>query len=219
MSDGPINYTSQFAPAVPPTVAFAQGLGIADRANQQIAAQQAAQAQAQAEAQRKQQVQALIAKINSPQGTAADRMMLTTIVAPEQAKILEDHANTLDADKLNGSIRDAMGIFSALDQGATDTAIDLMGQIRDARKEAGDTDGAKLMDTWIQSADINPNFAKDNIATLIVTSQPGRDALDAYKKLHPTPEAPKLSNQGETTVNKAVEDQSDLLSQAAQYGD
>jgi len=240
MSDGPINYTSQFAPPVPPNVAFAQGLALADRANQQIAVNQ----QQQAAMSRQDQISKLLERVNGPQGTANDRAQLTMMLNPDQAKVLQDHFSSMDKQKLSAAVRDSMAMFVAFDQGETKLGIDLMKQQAEARRASGDEPGAKMLETWVQVAEVNPNATKNWLGGIIPLSSEGKDAMQSYLDQRKSPHdinlvdaqaaqawansekdrlaatrGVPLSASSEGIVNRAIEDQADQLSKAAQYSD
>lgn len=114
---------------------------------------------------------------NNPNATAEDYAKFSMLLPPEQAKGVRDAWDMMNKDKQQNALNVAGNVFSALNSGNKDVAVNLLKQQAEAAKNTpGQERQAQYFDTWAQIAEVDPDAARINFGTAL-SMFPGGDKL------------------------------------------
>lgn len=176
----PYDYTTQFRGLPNPQQAFATGYNTGSAMLAPVIAQQKAQAEAEAEAKRQTYMSQLIARVTGPTSTAQDYAELANLVDPKTMEQIRGSIQDQDQASQQRSLQQAVPIFAALQGGHSDVAMDLMAQLAEGKRNAGDEAGAQFWTTMAQSVETDPKYAQQTIGMMIpLYGEQGLKAMDS----------------------------------------
>lgn len=123
-------------------------------------------------------VQEGFAKLRSPNATAADYANLSMMLPESQAKAVRESYSMLTAERQEKSLQQSGQVFAAFKSGKPEIAISIIDQQIEGRRNSGDLEGVRFLETWRDVAKGNPKATEDfygfNIAQI-----PGGDKVIA----------------------------------------
>jgi hypothetical protein len=169
LPSGPINYGFNVQN---PTESFLQSF----QAGSDI--RQARMEQEQAERQAKQQevLAQAFERLRQPGATAKDYADLAMMLPETQAKAVRESFGMISADQQQNALRQSGQVFSAFKSGQPDIAINLMERQIEAKRNAGDEEGAKFLETWRDVAKQDPKAVEDYFG-FSISQMPGGDKV------------------------------------------
>lgn len=142
---------------------------------------------AQEEAQRKAEQQRTITqafeRLRQPGATAKDYANLSMLLPETQAKAVRESFNMLNADQQQAARSQAGQVFSAFRSGRPEIAIGLIQRQIDAKRNSGDEEGAKFLETWRDVAKETPTATEDYFGGILAEMPGGKDVLEAALKV------------------------------------
>jgi hypothetical protein len=165
----PINYGVEIQdPSQSFLSAFQTGASIQDmRAKQEQQQQQIANQRL---------VQEGFAKLRQPGATAADYANLAMVLPETQAKAVRESFNMLSGERQQNALQQSGQIFSALKSGKPEIAIGLIDRQIEAKRNSGDEEGAKFLETWRDVTKENPKATEDYFG-FTISQMPGGDKV------------------------------------------
>jgi hypothetical protein len=165
----PINYGVEIQdPSQSFLSAFQTGASIQDmRAKQEQQQQQMANQKL---------IQEGFAKLRQPGATAADYANLAMVLPETQAKAVRESFNMLSGERQQNALQQSGQIFSALKSGKPEIAIGLIGRQIEAKRNSGDEEGAKFLETWRDVTKENPKATEDYFG-FTISQMPGGDKV------------------------------------------
>jgi hypothetical protein len=106
-------------------------------------------------------VQEGFAKLRQPGATAADYANLSMLLPETQAKSVRESFNMLSGDRQQTALQQSGQVFSAFKAGKPEIAITLLDQHIAGKRNSGDEEGAKFLETWRDVAKENPKATED----------------------------------------------------------
>lgn len=180
---GPIDYSINVATPIQSAV---QGLQLGAGMANMEAAQQAQQAEIMAKQHAAERQQLLSQRINQvynkPNKTAEDFVGLAMLLPEKDAKSMRENWETLGKEKQQSSLRNVTEVYSALQSGRPDIAIERMKGHAEALRNSGDEQQAKLMEAMAKVAEIDPKFATTDLGLKIAGLPGGKEALEGIDK-------------------------------------
>lgn len=166
---GPINYGID----VPdPSQTFLQAF----KTGTAITETRMAQEQAQRQAEQQKQIQDAFSRLRQPGATAKDYADLAMMLPETQAKAVRESFSLINADQQQNALQRSGQVFSAFKSGKPDIAVNLLEQQITARRNGGDEEGAKFLETWRDVAKENPKAAEDYFG-FTISQMPGGDKV------------------------------------------
>lgn len=160
--------------------------GLRDEREKARAQEEAARLAAQQKAEKDAQIaEAYKAVRQSP--TADNYAALANLLPPEQAKSIRESFDMLDKDKQQALLSGSANVFSAFSSGQTDLGIKLLEERLEAYKNAGNEEGIKETQMYIDLAKVGPKGAlgvQDMFGTVISLMPKGTEAMNAVAKFH-----------------------------------
>lgn len=166
---GPINYGID----VPdPSQTFLQAF----KTGTAITETRMAQEQAQRQAEQQKTVMQAFERLRQPGATAKDYADLAMMLPETQAKAVRESFSMINADQQQNALQRSGQVFSAFKSGKPDIAVNLLEQQITARRNGGDEEGAKFLETWRDVAKENPKAAEDYFG-FTISQMPGGDKV------------------------------------------
>jgi hypothetical protein len=197
----PINYGVQIAD---PTQAF---LG-AFQTGAAIQESRLRQEQQQQQLANQKLIQEGFAKLRQPNATAADYANLAMVLPETQAKSVRESFNMLSGERQNAALQQSGQVFSAFRSGQPEIAISLLDRQIEGKRNSGDEEGAKFLETWRNVAKENPKATEDYFG-FTISQMPGGDkviesAVKLGGELRAQAKAPAELTQAIAAADKAV---------------
>ena len=165
----PINYGVQIAD---PTQAFLSAF----QTGASIQESRLKQEQQQQQLANQKLIQEGFAKLRSPNATAADYANLSMMLPETQAKSVRESFNLLSGERQNAALQQSGQVFSAFKSGKPEIAISLLDQQIAGKRNSGDEEGAKFLETWRDVAKENPKATEDYFG-FTISQMPGGDKV------------------------------------------
>jgi hypothetical protein len=165
----PINYGVQIAD---PTQAF---LG-AFQTGASVQEARLKQEQQQQQLANQKLIQEGFTKLRQPGATAADYANLSMLLPETQAKSVRESFNLLSGERQNAALQQSGQVFSAFKSGKPEIAISLLDQQIAGKRNSGDEEGAKFLETWRDVAKENPKATEDYFG-FTISQMPGGDKV------------------------------------------
>ena len=161
----------------------------------------------QAQMQQQAQMRELYAKLGQPGVTAQDYARLTMGLPPDQAKSVREGVEMMTTAQQQEAINSGGQIFSAFRAGKPDIAIGLLDQQIAAKRNSGDEQGAKSLETWRDVARENPKAAETFFGFGLSIIPGGDKVIEAATKVGGMDADAAFSNamKGVTTVEQMYE--------------
>lgn len=121
-------------------------------------------------------VQEGFAKLRQPGATAADYANLSMLLPETQAKSVRESFNMLSGDRQQTALQQSGQVFSAFKAGKPEIAITLLDQQIAGKRNSGDEEGAKFLETWRDVAKENPKATEDYFG-FNISQMPGGDKV------------------------------------------
>jgi hypothetical protein len=137
---------------------------------------QMAQEQAQRQAEQQKTVMQAFERLRQPGATAKDYADLAMMLPETQAKAVRESFSLINADQQQNALQRSGQVFSAFKSGKPDIAVNLLDQQITARRNGGDEEGAKFLETWRDVAKENPKAAEDYFG-FSISQMPGGDKV------------------------------------------
>lgn len=135
-----------------------------------------AQEQAQRQAEQQKTVMQAFERLRQPGATAKDYADLAMMLPETQAKAVRESFSLINADQQQNALQRSGQVFSAFKSGKPDIAVNLLEQQITARRNGGDEEGAKFLETWRDVAKENPKAAEDYFG-FTISQMPGGDKV------------------------------------------
>lgn len=137
-----------------------------------------AQEQAQRQAEQQQQITQAFQRLRQPGATAKDYADLAMLLPETQAKAVRESFNMITADQQQSALNQAGQVFSAFKSGKPEIAVGLIERQIEAKRNSGDENGARFLETWRDVAKENPKAAEDYFG-FTISQIPGGDKVIA----------------------------------------
>lgn len=115
-------------------------------------------------------------KLRQPGATAADYANLAMMLPETQAKSVRESFSMLSGDRQQNALQQSGQVFSAFKAGKPEIAIGLLDQQITAKRNIGDEEGAKFLETWRDVAKENPKATEDYFG-FTISQMPGGDKI------------------------------------------
>jgi hypothetical protein len=115
-------------------------------------------------------------RLRQPDATAADYANLSMMLPESQAKSVRESFSLLSGDRQQTALQQAGQVFSALKSGKPEIAISLLDQQIEGKRNSGDEEGAKFLETWRDVAKENPQATEDYFG-FTISQIPGGDKV------------------------------------------
>ena len=115
-------------------------------------------------------------KLRQPGATAADYANLSMLLPETQAKSVRESFNMLSGDRQQTALQQSGQVFSAFKAGKPEIAITLLDQQIAGKRNSGDEEGAKFLETWRDVAKENPKATEDYFG-FNISQMPGGDKV------------------------------------------
>lgn len=155
-------------------------------------------------------IQEGFAKLRQPNATAADYANLAMVLPETQAKSVRESFNMLSGERQNAALQQSGQVFSAFRSGQPEIAISLLDRQIEGKRNSGDEEGAKFLETWRNVAKENPKATEDYFG-FTISQMPGGDkviesAVKLGGELRAQAKAPAELKKAIAEANKAVAD-------------
>lgn len=153
-------------------------------------------------------IQEGFAKLRQPGATAADYANLAMVLPETQAKSVRESFNMLSGERQNVALQQSGQVFSAFRSGQPEIAISLLDRQIEGKRNSGDEEGAKFLETWRNVAKENPKATEDYFG-FTISQMPGGDkviesAVKLGGELRAQAKAPAELTQAIAAADKAV---------------
>lgn len=115
-------------------------------------------------------------KLRQPGAKASDYANLAMMLPETQAKAVRESFNMLTEERQQNALQQSGQIFSAFKAGKPDIAISLLDRQIEAKRNSGDNEGAKFLETWRDVAKENPKVTEDYFG-FTISQMPGGDKV------------------------------------------
>jgi hypothetical protein len=164
-------------------------------------------------------IQEGFAKLRQPNATAADYANLAMVLPETQAKSVRESFNMLSGERQNAALQQSGQVFSAFKAGQPEIAISLLDRQIEGKRNSGDEEGAKFLETWRNVAKENPKATEDYFG-FTISQMPGGDkviesAVKLGGELRAQAKAPAELNEAIAKADKAVADATTAQATAA----
>jgi hypothetical protein len=116
------------------------------------------------------------AKLRLPGATAADYANLAMILPETEAKAVRESFSMLSGERQQNALQQSGQVFSAFKAGKPEIAIGLLDRQIEAKRNSGDNEGAKFLETWRDVAKENPKATEDYFG-FTISQMPGGDKV------------------------------------------
>ena len=121
-------------------------------------------------------IQEGFAKLRQPGATAADYANLAMVLPETQAKAVRESFSMLSGERQQNALQQSGQIFSAFKAGKPEIAIGLLDRQIEAKRNSGDNEGAKFLETWRDVAKEDPKATEDYFG-FTISQMPGGDKV------------------------------------------
>lgn len=215
LPSGPINYGVDIPD---PSQSFLQAF----KTGTAITETRMAQEKAQREAEQQQLISQAFQRLRQPGATAKDYADLAMMLPETQAKAVRESFSMLNEEQLRNTRTQAGQVFGAFRSGRPDIAIGLLDRQIEAKRNSGDEEGAKFLETWRDVAKENPTATEDFFGYVLTDMPGGKDVVDAALKLGEEKRTkelfPALKKQKEVELRKATSE-AEVAEIEAKYAD
>lgn len=147
-------------------------------------------------------------KLRQPGATAADYANLAMVLPETQAKSVRESFNMLSGERQQNALQQSGQVFSAFKAGKPEIAISLLDRQIEGKRNSGDEEGAKFLETWRNVAKENPKATEDYFG-FTISQMPGGDkviesAVKLGGELRAQAKAPAELTQAIAAADKAV---------------
>ena len=115
-------------------------------------------------------------KLRQPGAKASDYANLAMMLPETQAKAVRESFNMLTDERQQNALQQSGQIFSAFKAGKPEIAISLLERQIEAKRNSGDNEGAKFLETWRDVAKENPKVTEDYFG-FTISQMPGGDKV------------------------------------------
>ena len=115
-------------------------------------------------------------KLRQPGAKASDYANLAMMLPETQAKAVRESFNMLTEERQQNALQQSGQIFSAFKAGKPEIAISLLERQIEAKRNSGDNEGAKFLETWRDVAKENPKVTEDYFG-FTISQMPGGDKV------------------------------------------
>lgn len=169
LPSGPINYGVDIPdPSQAFLSAFKTGTAITET--------RMAQEQAQRQAEQQKLISQAFQRLRQPGATAKDYADLAMMLPETQAKAVRESFSMINAEQQQNALSQAGQVFSAFKSGKPDIAVGLIERQIEAKRNSGDEQGARFLETWRDVAKENPKAAEDYFG-FTISQMPGGDKV------------------------------------------
>lgn len=200
----PINYAIDIPD---PSQAFLQAF----KTGTAVTETRLAQEQAQRQAEQQRTIMQAFERLRQPGATAKDYANLSMLLPETQAKAVRESFNMLNADQQQAARSQAGQVFSAFRSGRPEIAIGLIQRQIDAKRNSGDEEGAKFLETWRDVAKETPTATEDYFGGILAEMPGGKDVLEGALKIAAERRTAALQ---EPALKKAVADADAAVAEA-----
>ena len=149
-------------------------------------------------------------KLRQPGATAADYANLSMMLPETQAKSVRESFGMLSGERQQAALQQSGQVFSAFKSGKPEIAITLLDQQIAGKRNSGDEEGAKFLETWRDVAKENPKATEDYFG-FTISQMPGGDkviksAIELGGERRAEAKAPFELTEAGAKANKAVAD-------------
>ena len=149
-------------------------------------------------------------KLRQPGAKASDYANLAMMLPETQAKAVRESFNMLTEERQQNALQQSGQIFSAFKSGKPDIAIKLLESQIEAKRNSGDNEGAKFLETWRDVAKENPKVTEDYFG-FTISQMPGGDkvitsAIALGGERRKEAEAPSALIEARAKADRAVAD-------------
>jgi hypothetical protein len=201
LPSGPINYSVDLPD---PSQSFLQAF----KTGTAITETRMAQEEAQRKAEQQQLISQAFQRLRQPGATAKDYADLAMMLPETQAKAVRESFSMLNEEQLRNTRTQAGQVFGAFRSGKPEIAISLLDRQIEAKRNSGDEEGAKFLQTWRDVAKENPTATEDFFGYVLSDMPGGKDVIDAAMKLGDEKRTkalfPDLQAQKNAEMRKAV---------------
>jgi hypothetical protein len=199
----PINYGVQIAD---PTQAFLSAF----QTGASVQEARLKQEQQQQQLANQKLIQEGFTKLRQPGATAADYANLSMLLPETQAKSVRESFNMLSGERQQAALQQSGQVFSAFKSGKPEIAISLLDQQIAGKRNSGDEEGAKFLETWRDVAKENPKATEDYFG-FTISQMPGGDkviksAIELGGERREEAKAPAALIEARAKADKAVAD-------------
>jgi hypothetical protein len=176
------------------------------------------QEQAVRQAEQQKQIASAFTNLRKPGATAKDYADLAMLLPETQAKAIRESFNLLSTERQQSALQQSGQIFSAFKSGRPDIAISLIEKQIEAKRNAGDEEGAKFLETWKDASRVDPKATEDYFGFTISQMPGGKDvitsAIDLSKESREAALQPTALVEAKAKADKAVADAETAVSDA-----
>ena len=165
----PINYGIEVQD---PTEAFLSAF----KTSSAISQSQLAREKAERDAEQQKIITAGFDKLRQPGATAADYANLAMLLPETQAKSVRESFGLINQEQQQNALSQSGKVFAAFKAGKPDIAIGLMEQQIAAKRNSGDEEGAKFLETWRDVTREDPQATEDFFG-FTISQMPGGDKV------------------------------------------
>jgi hypothetical protein len=115
-------------------------------------------------------------KLRQPGAKASDYANLAMMLPETQAKAVRESFNMLTEERQQNALQQSGQIFSAFKAGKPEIAISLLERQIEAKRNSGDNEGAKFLETWRDVAKEKPKVTEDYFG-FTISQMPGGDKV------------------------------------------
>lgn len=128
-------------------------------------------------------IQEGFAKLRQPGATAADYANLAMVLPETQAKSVRESFSMLSGERQKNAKQQSGQVFSAFKAGKPEIAISLLDRQIEGKRNSGDEEGAKFLETWRDVAKVNPQATEDFFGYMLSDIPDGDKIIDSAIKL------------------------------------
>ena len=177
-----------------------------------------AQEQAARQAEQQEQISNAFERLRQPGATAKDYADLAMLLPETQAKSIRESFNLLSTERQQSALQQSGQIFSAFKSGRPDIAISLIEKQIQAKRNAGDEEGAQFLETWKEASRVDPKATEDYFGFTISQMPGGKDviasAIDLSKESREAALQPTALAKAKAEADKAVSNAEEAVSDA-----
>lgn len=142
-----------------------------------------AQEQAQRQADQQKTITQAFELVRQPNATAKNYADLAMMLPETQAKTVRESFTMMNADQQQNALQRSGQVFSAFKSGKPDIAVNLIDEQITARRNSGDDEGARFLETWRDVAKENPKAAEDYFGFSLSQIPGGEKIIESAIKL------------------------------------
>jgi hypothetical protein len=176
------------------------------------------QEQAARQAEQQEQISTAFERLRQPGATAKDYADLAMLLPETQAKSIRESFNLLSTERQQSALQQSGQIFSAFKSGRPDIAISLIEKQIEAKRNAGDEEGAQFLETWKEASRVDPKATEDYFGFTISQMPGGKDviasAIDLSKESREAALQPTALAKAKAEADKAVSNAEEAVSDA-----